>query len=637
MGMLDNLRILKTAIDLVREDHSLPEMNQTIDQAIMKGDLPDNNDGVSELKGKGGRYSRKSRLQYRTSNRDGLWLSNMYQIIRDVGAAHDKAPSYGSPSRDDYLSKFWRSEPILAGAVYSMSAKMGALSWSITGSAEDAKAYALLLSQAAYSFDGYDWGGFISSTAEDFYTLDRGVWWEAARHGSSMYGALAALGHIDGLACWPTGNVKKPVWYQSNETGQSIKFKPGQYIHFASMPSPREEYYGLGFCAVSRAMRAAKLLTGLRDYDEEKLANLPPEGVAAVTGLTMTEFKNALTLWKAERKRNSSLTFPQVLWLIGSNPQTKVSLDMIGFSQLPESFDRGDVVTQYINTLALDFGVDVREFWPVSSSSMGTASESEIQHMKAKGKGPGEFISIAERSLNAEFPETIHFEFDTQDIGEDKVAAEVAKMWIDAYLPLTKAGAMMSSPGGAMASGNTTVPDDRGNAAAQKKAGLGEGEGIISDEHFLRLLSDKGVLPDYIVGDDRVAIMDYEVYIRKEGPAAKYTWKDGVLSMKQLPPVVLSDPSNVIDAGILKGDDKSDLSKPKLKSEEKEYREFKEDLERNIRGKPIPEREVIRGASVTESSIETEQELWRGIHALSQHAPTKDEEVEGIADEAIVD
>ena len=236
--------------------------------------------------------------------------------------------------------------------------------------------------------------------------------------------------------------------------------------------------------------------------------------------------------------------------------------------------------------------------------------------MKAKGKGPGEFISTTERQLNAEFPETIHFEFDTQDIGEDKVAAEVAAMWIGAYLPLTKAGAMMSSPGGALASGSTTVPDDRGNAAAEKKVGVGDGEGIISDEHFLRLLSDKGVLPDYIVGDDRVAIMDYEVYVRKEGPVACYTWKDGALTMKQLPPIVLPKPvGDVPDA-----------------KREIDYKEYQEKLKRNIRGKPIPEGEVKRGASVTEAAIKTEQELWRGIHALSQHASTEEES----ADEEII-
>ncbi|MDY6960270.1 MAG: hypothetical protein SVK08_14055, partial [Halobacteriota archaeon] len=212
---------------------------------------------------------------------------------------------------------------------------------------------------------------------------------------------------------------------------------------------------------------------------------------------------------------------------------------MIGFSEIPESFERDTVVTQYINTLALDFGVDVREFWPVSSSSLGTASESEIQHMKAKGKGPGEFISVTERNLNAEFPETVQFEYDTQDIGEDKIAAEVAQAWIQAYLPLTKAGAMMSSPGGSMASGNTTVPADRGNAA---ELGPGADVGIISNDDFLRLLSDKGVLPDYIVDDGRLAIMDTEVYITKDQPVVKIVWKEGKLTQQRLPPIRV--PSN---------------------------------------------------------------------------------------------
>ncbi len=59
---------------------------------------------------------------------------------------------------------------------------------------------------------------------------------------------------------------------------------------------------------------------------------------------------------------------------------------------------------------------------------------------------------------------------------------------------------------------------------------------------------------------------------------------------------------------------------------------MKEELERNIRGKPIPEGEVVRGAKVTETSIDAELELWRGIHRLAQHAPHEEEDVASEAE-----
>ena len=496
----ESARILNGSPDIERAEKQLSS-------AISAGTLPTYERAFEELKAR-----RRSRIDIRNTSQDNSFYLQSFGFIREMSAGKNEAPPYGDIGRDTYLNNFWRKEPILAGAVYSMAAKMTSLNWQVSGKKNIALDYAKMFAAALYATDGSDWGGFVSSTAQDFYTTDRGVFWETPRIGNSVYGKLADLAHVDSLACTLTGNSKHPMIYHSDVTGQTIKFKAGEFIHFASMPSAREEYFGAGFCAVSRALRAAKLLMGLHDYDSEKLANLPPEGIAAITGLTKDEFKSAIELWRAERERNNSLTFPQVLWLVGSQPNAKVSIDFAGFSQIPESFDRNDVVTQYVNTLALDFGVDAREFWPISTSSLGTAAESEIQHMKAKGKGPGEFIALVERKLNGELPDDVDFGFDTQDMEEDLAAAAVAKAWVDAYMPLTTAG--------------------------------GAAEDIITKDDFLRLLADKNVLPDHMVHDDRIAVIDTDVHIdlhtKQFDDDACFMWTNGVLKQKRLPAITLN-------------------------------------------------------------------------------------------------
>lgn len=494
----------------------------------------------------------------------------MFNLIRDFAAKADKVPAYGTLERAAYLDRIWREEPILAGAVYSMVAKMQALTWRIEGGKRNATYYAKLLARAAYGHK-HDWSGFIASCAEDFYTQDNGVFIQLVRSGNAMTGKLTDIGHIDSQCCVLTGSAAVPMIYSSAVTGQvNEPFRKGEFIHIASLPSAREEYFGAGFCAVSRALRAAKLLMGLHDYDAEKLANLPPEGVAAVTGMTPDEFYDALELWRKMREADNSLTFPQVLWLLGSQPNANVGVDFVGFSQIPESFDRQTVVSQYVNTLALCFGVDTREFWAISTGALGTAAEAEVQHLKAKGKGAGEFIVLIERALNGELPDDVIFRFDTQDIEEDMIAAGVAKAWVDAYLPLV-----------------TDV------------------EALELDQ-FKRLLVDKGVLPEWIMSDERLTISSSEVHgVHKElvEDIICYVWEMGKLktrpvvrlaapvAFKQLPATTAED---VIDGEVV-------------------------EPVRAIHGKPIPEKEIARGATVSKKAIKNELRRWGTIPELQPY------------------
>lgn len=490
---------------------------------------------------------------------NGLW--------RSIITTHQKAddiPPRGSYAYMMWADDLWKEEPILAGAVYSMTAKMQAMTWRVEGGKIGAGKVAHMLARARH-LAGNDWSGFIASSAIDFYTQDPGVWWDVTRM-SEPYGQLTDLATIDTRNCVLTGNASYPMYYASNTVDQELWYRPWQFIHFSSMPLPNERTLGIGYCAVSRAARAAKLLMALHDYDAEKLSNLPPEGVAAVTGLTDREFRQAIRIWLEERKKNNSLTFPQVLWLIGNNPNAKVSIDIQSFSAIPESFDRQTVIQQYVNTLALCFGVDTREFWAISSGALGTASETEVQHLKARGKGGGEFITLVERHLNAELPPGISFVFDTQDIEEDMISATVAKAWIEAYIPL----AMPSSEGA---------------------------DATIDQQTFKRLLADKGVLPEWAVGDKRISIASGEVHKDLFEDLVRFIFMAGNLR----PTPILLAPNAVMKQ---LPDDKAD--------------------EPVIKGTPIKDSEVDRGAKVTRKSIENELKFWKTIPELAPYVERAD-------------
>lgn len=631
-------RGIKFGLDAARTAPDMKAVSKQLDLLITNGDLPTEEKAIQDT----------SKLDIRNTDHDFAYGA-AFRSIRMALYRPDvkKIPEYGTLDRDVFLSEFWMKEPILAGAVYSMSAKMSALKWLVSGPRLKAINTARLLARAAF-IGGFDWGGFIGSTANDFYTTNNGVYWETPKEGDARYGKLADVGHIDSLCCTMTGNTESPMVYVSENTGQTLRFQFGEFIHYASLPSPRERWLGLGYCAVDRSYRAAKLLLGLHDYDDEKLSNLPPEGIATVTGLTMEEFQDAIKLWQEGRKRDRSLTFPQVLWLIASQPGGEVKVDIQSFSTIPESFDRQTVVTHYISTLALDFGVDAREFWPISSGSLGTASESEIQHIKAKGKGPGEFISTTERKVNGELPEGVDFGFDTQDIEEDMTAATVAKAWVDVFYPLYQ-----GTPAGRNKETQFPKPARAGNTESQQPAkaenpqgmpgnfGAPTVEQVIDKEQLIRLLADKGVLPDYMVNDERISIRDSDIHVENKGRDADnddavFVWEKGVLKEQRPNPIIINSIRQVKNQ-----DENQDENQvvPAEILEKKEFTDVKAALDflatikeqaftaaRDIKGDPIPAAEVTRGIKITPKTIRDEMERWRNDPVLAKYALTTNEE-----------
>jgi len=455
-----------------------------------------------------------------------------------------------------------------------MVAKMQSMNWKVEGGRNNTGRVSEMLARARYMW-GFDWAGFIGSTAIDFYTQDNGFYWDVAR--ASEWGMLTDLAHIDSQNCVLTGNANYPMYYHSSITSDDHWYRPDEFVHATSLNLPRERDMGIGWSAVSRAAKAAKLLMALHDYDSQKLSNLPPEGVAAVTGLTDREFRQAIAMWQAERKKNSALTYPQVLWLIGSNPGAKVSVEMESFSSIPESFDRETVVQQYVNTLALCFGVDAREFWSMSTAALGTAAETEVQHLKARGKGGGEFISIVESALNGELPDNVQFKFDTQDIEEDMVNAQYAQTVIDAYIKL------IYPPNNLIAT-----------------------ESVLDIKIFKRILADKGVLPEWAVGDERVSVTAHAIH------------KDQFTQD-------LEDVIRVVwNMGKLKETTLIQLSMSVDREKEKTSGDDEETATPNIRGTPIDDDEVERGTRVTAKAVKGAYELWgERIPELSIYVPVE--------------
>lgn len=369
------------------------------------------------------------------------------------------------------LREFARAEPILAGAVASMTSKVVSLDWQIIGGRNRVRRYHEILAEAE---DGTGWSYFIDRWMQDYLTTDGGGFVELARDGTS--GPVAALYNLDSACVFPTGNARVPYRYYSSIGDRAIPLYPNDFALAVDLPSPDESKLGIGFCAVSRALKAARVLLALYSYDEEQLSDLPPKGLATITGLTQSEVMEAFKLYDAQRREKRQTTFKGVLWLAAlANPLQQIDVKLTPFSTLPDHFDRERAVTLYVYTLALDFGVDVREFWPASQTG-ATKAEAEIQAQKAKGKGFGRALMAIEREINWKIlPPGLQFSFDQKDSEDDLVRETIRARVIE-------------------------------NVRRLWEPSPATGTGIISTEEARRLLAEAQAVPNWLeLSDESVA------------------------------------------------------------------------------------------------------------------------------------
>ena len=340
-----------------------------------------------------------------------------------------QVPAYGDPRRDVYLSNYWKSEPVLAGALDVMVKRMRATGFTVEGGRNNAVKWARALHDAD---EGNGWTNFIDKWVLDYLTTDLGAFIEIGRDESDR---PAGIYNIDTLKCMPWHESDFPFVYLQS-TGQAVKLPKDDIIHMSDMTSPRENHRGRGYCAISRILRAADAIIAIYDYEMQKLGKLPPNAVASIQGLTQKQFLDAWEKYKKQRDQVGLDIYGGIFWIGGDDPNVPVTIALTDLATLPDGFNREAMLESWVKTIALNLGVDVGELWLIQHVGATKASQS-IQHQKALGKGTGEIHSMLEMALNVRvLPADVTFQFDFQDDEQDKQAAEIMKFKIGNLIEL---------------------------------------------------------------------------------------------------------------------------------------------------------------------------------------------------------
>jgi hypothetical protein len=343
---------------------------------------------------------------------------------------HDESllPAWWSQSRDVALRHFWMrsNNDILQGAISSMVKKFKAMNWVIEGPQRVVNRYQKLLTTSEF-WKG--WSYLLGKMLTDYLTQDKGGFWEIIGSGNlngPIEGPVLGLAHLDATLCQLTGDIEFPVIFNNPKTETAHRLHTTRVAHFVDMPSPAEGMNDTGFCAVSRVVGSSEILLKVNRYKNEKLDDLPEAGLLLFNNVLPDKWDDAKGDFNRETRRLGQEHWRNIMTLFGLDPAQAATADFISFADLPDAFNELETTNIYLNIIALSFGVDTREFWPITSGALGSATESEVMHQKARGKGVGEIISMVERIINWKvLPPSATFGFDFKDDQEDLLAADI--------------------------------------------------------------------------------------------------------------------------------------------------------------------------------------------------------------------
>lgn len=373
----------------------------------------------------------------------GIWVVNW------MARAGEMIAPWWSTTRDVQLRSFWKKSDHLSGALYTMLSKMTAIPNKIVpddisdrDSVNEAKRLSDVIWGSSQFGDG--WETFYAQWVEDLLTQDNGAFAEVIGRGKKdgpIIGQPISIAHLDSSRCTRTGNSKYPVIYEDID-GNRYKLHYTRVMFASQMTSPIADMYGVGFCAVSRALNVAQTLVDILVYKQEKLGSRPHRQIIITKGgLDPEDLQSAFQLAESNMDQQGLSRYSKVV-VGGSSSIPEAGLDVVELSSMPDGFDEQTSTILGMATIALAFGVDARELFPAMQTG-ATRADALVQHLKQRGKGPGQIIQITERLMNYKYvPEGMHFVFDFQDDAQDKQVAEIRKIRSDRRVQDSTTGAL---------------------------------------------------------------------------------------------------------------------------------------------------------------------------------------------------
>lgn len=349
-----------------------------------------------------------------------IWVGMMADAILPWG----RAPK----QRDQQLRMFYPTENYLLSAITTIAGRNAAFSWKLNGPEKLVKIAQDMFLNANR---GLGWESWVTKTSIDLSSQDSGGFVEIIRAGDTPSAPVINFAHLDAGRCYSTGDPETPVIYRDRlDRFHALKWY--QVHHLLESPAPHENYqgplYGLQFSAVSKVLKAAQILKSISTYQDEKLSGRNESAIHLIRGIDVKKIEDAMLQTRAMADSQGLTRYIRPAMVGSHNPDAEVGHDTIELASLPPNFDLETTMKWYISAMALAFGVDYQDFAPLPSGHLGSGKQSEVLHMKSRGKGPALWQKLMEHFLNTSgvLPEGVTFMFDEQDMEAEKDVAAMA-------------------------------------------------------------------------------------------------------------------------------------------------------------------------------------------------------------------
>jgi hypothetical protein len=317
--------------------------------------------------------------------------------------------------------------------------------------------------------------------SQDLLTQDNGAFIEVIRSGARETDPVISIAHLDAQQCRRTGNPEQPVKYFDPRTGEIHELSYWQVITLEEMPSAVATMNGVGYCAVTRILRAAQIMRDLQVLDAEKVGGRFTKRVHLVGGVSQTIMEDSIRRNQEQADNRGYARFIEPIILASLDPTATVNHVEIDLASVPDGLDRAQAFSQYIASLALAFGEDYQMFAPLPSGNLGTSTQSAVLDRKAQGTGVGLFNKMLLHILNMNgvIPQSVEATIEERDY-----KAESEKAAVEAQRASTRAARIGSQE---------ITPQVARQIAAD--------DGDLAPE-YLELMNEANVTEDITVTDD---------------------------------------------------------------------------------------------------------------------------------------
>lgn len=356
---------------------------------------------------------------------------NIYLVSWLARAGYLISP-WWSQTRDAQLRQFWKKSDHLAGALYTMISKMQAIPTKVEARnksnrehIEEARETTDIV-RAGFQF-GRGWVSFYGKWVEDLLSQDNGSFAEVIGYGQKngvLIGQPVSAAHLDSYRCQRTGNATWPVIYTDID-GARYKLHDSRVMYASQMESPIADMFGVGFCGVSRCVNIAQNLIDIITYKMEKLGSRPHRQIIITQGgLDPEDIRSAFQQAESGMDAAGLSRYSKVV-VGGSQTLPEADVKIVELSSMPDGFDEQTSITLGMAAIALALGTDARELFPALTAG-ATRADALLQHLKQRGKGPGQILQTTEDLMNFKFlPRHLMYVSDFQDDAQDRQAAEI--------------------------------------------------------------------------------------------------------------------------------------------------------------------------------------------------------------------